>query len=91
MKKLKNSFLIGGVVVLAVLAILSALTLGGSAISSLSEKYDFESTYTNTTIDFIIPSPNDQQIAELEQSAETGISVIVPYYTTDASVSIKVP
>lgn len=89
MKKLKNSFLIGGVVVLAVLAILSALTLGGSAISSLSEKYDFESTYTNTTIDFIIPSPNDQQIAELEQSTETGISVIVPYYTTDASVSIN--
>lgn len=89
MKKLKYSFLVGGAIVLALLAFICAVTLSHASIESISEKYDFESTYTNTDIDFIIPSPNDQQIDEIEQNTGRGISIIAPYYTTEASVSVN--
>ncbi len=89
MKIIKKSFLVSGVLVLALLAVISAFTLGNSAVKALSEKYDFDSSYTNTHIDFVIPSPADKQVSELEQNQSAGVKTVAPYYSTEASVTVN--
>lgn len=85
-KKHVKCYLFFGNVIVLVLALLCAFTLINENVRQAASKNEFESIYTKTKIDFIIPSPSDSQVEDLE--GNQGIKAITPYYETSSSVSI---
>lgn len=78
-----------GLIIVIILSLLCSFVFVMRNITQADAKRKFESIYTNTSIDFIIPSPTDDQIANLESDQSTGIDTITPYYQTKTSVSIN--
>lgn len=83
----KYYFLLGSVIAI-VLALICSFAFVQSNVNQLEDKHTFESIYTETKIDFIIPSPSFTQISELE-SAGTGIKTVTPYYETATAVDVN--
>lgn len=84
----KSYLLLGSIVIFAV-AVLGSLFFVKDNIKQAENKYNFESIYINTFIDFIIPSPSFEQISVIENSGDTGIAAITPYYETTSKVQIE--
>ncbi len=87
--KWSKSYLLLGTIVILIISVIGSLFFVKDNINQAENKYSFESIYTNTSIDFIIPSPSYEQISVIENSADTGIAVITPYYETTTKVQIK--
>lgn len=79
------SYLFVGSLVSIVLSLTCLFSLYKPSLVSSFEKYDFESIYQNTPIDFIVPSPSFEQIEELEK-ADNGIEKVTPYYSFSMEV-----
>ena len=84
----KCYLLIGTIVILIIVAIGSLAFVKGN-ITQADNKYNFESIYLNTDIDFIIPSPSYEQVSELDNSSDIGIGTVTPFYETSTSVTNK--
>lgn len=84
----KNYFVLSSLVILLLAAVCS-LTLVSGNISLAESKYIFESIYTDTSIDFIVPSPGYDQSSETENDPATGIEAMTPYYETSTSVTVN--
>ena len=87
-KKWVKYYLLIGTIMMLVLAFSGSHFFLNVNLNQAEQKRTFESIYTDTSIDFVIPSPTQQQIQELDHSPDSGIEVITPYYTTKA-VSIN--
>ncbi len=87
--KWSKCYLLIGTIIILVIVAAGSFTFVKSNIEKADSKYSFESIYTNTSIDFIIPSPSYEQVASLENSADTGIEVVTPYYETNTKVQIN--
>lgn len=72
-------------IIIVVFSFLGSLAFLRTNLLQRQEKYEFESIYKNTSIDFIIPSPSYEQVFEL-QNDSTGIERIVPFYETTTEV-----
>lgn len=85
-KWIKYYLLIGNVVIL-VLSALCSLGFIRSNLIQLREKKTFESIYTDTSIDFIVPSPSYMQVDEMETNGDDGIGMVTPYYEISSNVT----
>ena len=70
------------------LTIITILGFYSPIITSIINKYNFESIYINTDYDFIIPSPSFDQISKLENSSN-GIEVVTPYYAFTTHIKVE--
>lgn len=86
--KWSKCYIVIGTIVILIIAAIGSFAFVKGNIGQADNKYDFESIYVNTVIDFIVPSPSYEQVSEIEGSSETGIEAITPYYETTTSVSI---
>lgn len=86
--KWSKCYLLIGTIIILVIVAAGSFAFVKSNIEKADSKYSFESIYTNTSIDFIIPSPSYEQIASLENSSDTGIEVVTPYYETNTKVQV---
>ena len=75
------------VVFCLVLAIVAAILFGYPYISQQAAAYNAQSIYKNTSIDFIVPEPSFEQVADLP--GQYGISSVFPYFITDADLGIN--
>ena len=87
-KKWNKYYLLLGSILMVILSALCSLVFVRSNIYQSQDKKTFESIYTDTSIDFIVPSPSDSQVEELEQDVENGIGAITPYYETSSTIVI---
>ncbi len=85
-KWFKSYFLIGTLIVI-ILALIAGFAFVQNNIKQMEQKRVFESIYNDTRIDFIIPSPADSQISELE--ANDAIKSVTPYYETATAAQIN--
>lgn len=69
--------------------LICSLSFFNLSISSEKTKYNFESIYQNTTIDFVIPAPSFEQTANLDNKSEYGIKYVTPYYSTSTNLTIN--
>ena len=76
----KRIFLVCGSLVFIAVALLGTFAFSNDSIDALQEKYSFDSQYLNSNIDFIIPSPKDYQISEMENDETLGIKAVNPFY-----------
>lgn len=76
----KRIFLVCGSLVFIAVALLGTFAFSNDSIDALQEKYSFDSQYLNSNIDFIIPSPKDSQISEMENDETLGIKAVTPFY-----------
>ena len=76
----KRIFLVCGSLVFIAVALLGTFAFSNDSIDALQEKYSFDSQYLNSNIDFIIPSPKDSQISEMENDETLGIKAVNPFY-----------
>ena len=74
---------------MAVLSAICSFAFVKSNIQQIQDKRTFESIYMDTTIDFIVPSPSDSQILEIEQNKKAWIKAVTPYYETASSIKIN--
>ena len=88
-KKHNQCYLLLGTVVMILVACLCSFVFVKGNLEQAARKDSFESIYTNTTIDYIVPGPSDSQIEELETTDGNGIAVITPYYETATRVTIN--
>lgn len=88
-KKHNQCYLLLGTVIMILLACLCSFVFVKGNLEQAARKDSFESIYTNTTIDYIVPGPSDSQIEELEATKGNGISVVTPYYETTTRVTIN--
>lgn len=80
-KKRKQYYLIGTVIMLLLSIICSLIFVQGN-MNRIAEKKHFESVYLDTSIDYIVPGPSPEQVAELENDDSNGIYSVTPYYET---------
>lgn len=88
-KKHNQCYLLLGTVIMILVACLCSFVFVKGNLEQAARKDSFESIYTNTTIDYIVPGPSDSQIEELETTDGNGISVVTPYYETTTRVTIN--
>lgn len=86
--KWSKCYLMIGTIIILIVAAIGSYAFVKSNFVQADSKHSFESIYINTDIDFIIPSPADTQIAELE-SMGVGIDTVTPYYETNTKVDIN--
>ncbi len=86
-KKWYQNYLLIGTLIVIVIALVCGFAFIQSNIKQLEQKRVFESIYTDTNIDFIIPSPADTQISELESNS--AIKTVTPYYETATKATIN--
>ncbi len=86
-KKWYQNYLLIGTLVVIVIALVCSFAFTQSNIRQLEQKHVFESIYKDTKIDFIIPSPADNQIGELESN--NAIKSVTPYYETATKATIN--
>jgi hypothetical protein len=90
MKKKRNQcYLLLGTVIMLILACVCSFVFTKDNIKQAEYKHEFESIYTDTSIDFIIPGPSYSQIEEIERSGNNGIACVTPYYETTTAVTIN--
>ncbi len=90
MKKKRNQcYLLLGSILMLVLACVCFFTFVKSNLNQAAKKDEFESIYENTAFDYIVPAPSNDQMQELETTNGNGISVVVPYYETNAPIGIN--
>lgn len=87
-KKWAKYYLLLGTVIIAAISLIGSMAFVRTNINQAQDKYEFESIYINTEIDFIIPSPSYAQISEIQTEAN-GIEVVKPYYETSAALSVN--
>ena len=87
-KKWAKYYLLLGTVIIAAISLIGSMAFVRTNINQAQDKYEFESIYINTEIDFIIPSPSYAQISEIQTDAN-GIEVVKPYYETSAALSVN--
>lgn len=81
-------FLLLGTVIMLVLSLAIGFTLVRGNLAQAEDKEVFQSIYKDTDIDFIVPSPSADQVANLNGNADAGIENITPYYMTNSEVTI---
>ena len=86
-KKWAKYYLLLGTVIIVAISLIGSMVFVRTNINQAQDKYEFESIYINTEIDFIIPSPSYAQISEIQTEAN-GIEVVKPYYETSTPVSV---
>ena len=69
------------------LAVVIGFLFTSPFVSQQSSEYNAQSIYKNTSIDFIVPEPSFEQVAEL--SGTNGIESVFPFYSTKAQVSVN--
>lgn len=87
-KKWVKNYLLLGIILMAVLSAVCSFTFVKNNIQQNQDKRTFESIYTDTSIDFIVPSPSYGQISEIESDSETGIKAITPFYETTTAIDV---
>lgn len=87
-KEWKNHYLLICTIIIVAISSIGSFAFVRTNIFQAQEKYEFESIYVNTAIDFIIPSPSYTQVAEIQDEAN-GIEVVKPYYETSTPVMIN--
>ena len=85
-KKWRSTFILA-ILMMALISCVCSMTLLKSNLENALAKHEFESIYLDTSIDYIIPSPTTQQIAEIESNEANGIKAITPYYESKMDVS----
>lgn len=88
-KKKAKCYLLLGTVIMLVFACICAFAFVKANLNQAAEKKEFESMYTETEIDFIIPAPSYAQVGELETDDNNGIKAVIPYYETESSTKIN--
>lgn len=83
-KKWIKSYLLLGLLVFLVLSLIGAFAFINNTITKLESKHTFESIYSDTTIDFIIPSPTAAQVDDLFN--KNGIAKVSPFYETTTAL-----
>lgn len=87
-KKVTCYFLLGTILMFLLCGVCSYFFVKKNLEKSM-EKDRFESIYSKTMIDFIVPGPSYLQVSELEEDKSNGIDKITPYYETTTAVSIN--
>lgn len=88
-KQWSKFFLVCGSFVFSIIALFLVLVFAKSSVNKVQEKHLFDSQYKNSNIDFVIPSPSNEQIADLEKIDETGIYQAVPFYYAESEVYVN--
>lgn len=88
-KKWVKYYLLLGILLMVVLSALCSFTFVRGNVKQAQDKKTFESIYTDTSIDFIVPSPSYTQVGELEKDSNSGISAMVPFFETTSSTRIN--
>lgn len=83
---LKNRLLISTIYLL-VITIVVSFSFVSNSIKSNAEAHKHQSLYIGSKIDFDIPSPGKDQIAELDSLVH--IEKTIPYYFTNKTVALK--
>ena len=89
MKKKRNQcYLLLGTIIMLLTSCLCSFAFVKGNLEQAAKKNRFESIYTNTSIDYIIPGPSSSQVEELEEARGNGIKTVTPYYETTTVVYI---
>ena len=90
MKKrwIKTYLLFSSILFISV-CLITTLLFSSDSINLSSEKQAFESIYTKSDIDFVIPSPSFEQTSELENDGNSYIDKAVPFYSFSTNVSLN--
>jgi hypothetical protein len=78
--------LITTLIICVALAAITGLLFVFPYISQQANNYNAQSIYKNTDIDFIVPEPSDDQVAELPGT--NGVDKVFPYYLTKTQVAV---
>ena len=87
-KNWKVLYLISSSIVFVLIAIICSFGFYNGTVNSVLDKYNFESIYINSRIDFIVPSPSFEQVGEIENS-ESSVDAITPYYFFNTSLDVN--
>lgn len=83
-KWLFNYFLVGTALIVLV-SLITMLAFVNPNMKKAAEKHVFDSMYQDTSIDFIVPSPSNEQISEEESNTNNGIKTVTPFFLTNMS------
>ena len=83
-KWLINYFVIGTALIVLV-SLISVLAFVNPNLKKSAEKHVFDSMYQDTSIDFVVPSPSNEQISEEESNPNNGIKTVTPFFSTNLS------
>lgn len=87
-KKWIKHYLFIGTIIVVIVAVISSFSMIAPNMRKMQDKHEFESMYEDTDIDFIVPSPSYDQVAQEEQNSNNGIGVMTPYYSTTTDINI---
>ena len=88
-KKHNQCYLLLGTITMLLVSFLCSFIFVKGNLERAARKSSFESIYTDTTIDYIVPGPSNSQIDELESTDGNGIKTVTPYYETTATVDVN--
>lgn len=88
-KKWIKYYLLLGTIIMLILAFAGSYFFIDENVNQAEQKRTFDSIYTDTAIDFVVPSPTQQQVQELDHSSANGIEAISPYYATKSNLIIN--
>ena len=90
MKKIWGKYyLLLGTILMVTLSAICSVAFVKSNVRQIQDKMSFESIYTDTSIDFIVPGPSYTQVKELENDKDNGIAAVTPYYETSVGLRIN--
>lgn len=87
-KKWSINYLLIGTALIVLVSIISTLAFVNPNLKKSAEKHVFDSMYQDTSIDFIVPSPSNEQISEEESNPKNGIKTLTPFFLTNLSYEV---
>ncbi len=81
-------YLLIGTALIVLVTIISTLAFINPNLRKAAEKHVFDSMYQDTCIDFIVPSPSNEQISDEESNPNNGIKRLTPFFLTNLSYEV---
>ena len=87
-KKWLINYLLVGTALVVLVSLINTLAFVNPNMKKSAEKHVFDSMYQDTSIDFIVPSPANEQISDEESNPDNGIKTLTPFFLTNQSYEV---